>query len=41
MKEFPEEDNSPVERYKDLSAQDLADTLLKELNTLIKSYTVK
>ena len=41
MKEYPEKDHSPVERYKDLSAQDLADTLLKELNTLIKSYTVK
>ena len=41
MKEYPEKDHSPVERYKDLSAQDLADTLLEELNTLIKSYTVK
>ena len=41
MKEYPEEDHSPVERYKDLSAKDLADTLLEELNTLIKSYTVR
>ena len=41
MKEYPEEDHSPVERYKDLSAQDLADTLLEELNTLIKSHTVR
>ena len=40
MKEYAEEDQSPVERYKDMSAQDLADTLIEELDTLIKSYTV-
>ena len=40
MKAYIKEDQSPVERYKDLSAKDLADTLLEEVNTLIKSYTV-
>ena len=41
VKENIKEDQSPVERYKDLSAQDLADTLIEELDSLIKSYTVR
>ena len=39
-KEYAEEDQSPVERYKGLSAQGLADMLIEELDTLMKRYTV-
>ena len=41
VKEYKEEDQSPVERYKDLTVQGLADILLEELDTLMKSYTVR
>ena len=41
VKEYAEKDQSPVERYKNLSAQGLADMLLEELDTLMKSYTVR